>query len=144
MPQGLLILSVVGVIAIVVLVWFLTRKLGEDKIEELLKKRRSGAKVSIKAEYVESRSRALVAMTLTDKTLFYENVDLEARLDLDRLEEVEYDDELFTGQSVHGKVLRLRSHGQTFEFVLEPAHAKLLEDHLPPHRMDEPGDVHAV
>ena len=144
MPAWLIFLTIVGAIAILALIWFLTRKFGEDQIETLLKKRRGEAKVSTPAEYVEGRVRFAVAMTLTAKTLFYENADIQARLDLDRIEEVEYSDELFTGQTANGKVLRLRSHGQTFEFVLDPARAKDLQDHLPQHRMDEPGDVHAI
>jgi len=145
MLGGLLIPTIAGVIAVAILVWVLLKKFSEDDIQVWLKKRREGAVVSQAALYVGGRDRVPVAMTLTKESLYYENADLQARLDLTQLDEVEYDTELATPSSlVHGRVLRLRSHGQTFEFILETGRDKEWELHLPGHRMDEPGDVHAV
>ena len=145
MPGGLLILTVTGVISVAILVWFLIKKFGEDTISEMLKKRREGAVVSQAGYYVEGRERVPVAMTLTKKSLFYENADLQAVLDLERLDEVEYDSELSTSASeIRGSVLRLRSHGQTFEFIVSVGKETEWKEHLPAHRMDEEGDVHAV
>ncbi|HUO84207.1 MAG TPA: hypothetical protein VM534_03745, partial [Thermoanaerobaculia bacterium] len=58
-------------------------------------------------------------LAVTQSTLFYENSDLEASIDLEWVREIEYDNELVTGVAVAGgKVLRLRTNSQTFEFVL--------------------------
>ena len=74
--------------------------------------------------WLRERNRHLpVALAVTQSTFFYENSDLEASIDLDRVREVEYDIELATGLAIaSGRVLRLRSDSQTFEFVL-PADA---------------------
>ena len=78
-----------------------------------------------------------VALALTDSTFYYENPDLEASLDLNQLEEVEYDDETATGHSVAGRVLRLRAHNHVFEFTLDMAISKQWEAALPPRRLDQ-------
>jgi hypothetical protein len=41
-------------------------------------------------------------------------------------------------------VLRLRSHGRAFEFVLDNAAAQSWCQRLPPHRMNEGGSVRVV
>ena len=73
----------------------------------------------------------------------YENPDIEASLDLNQLEEVEYDDETATGHHVTGKALRLRSHGHCFEFLLDDATAREWAKLLPPHQFSE-GTAQAV
>jgi hypothetical protein len=141
----LIAVTVVGLIVIVVLGVILGRKLREDKIESLLRKRRNVAKVSQAALYIEGPSQVPVAVTLTKSMLFYENEDLQASLELARIDEVEYDDDVSTAHSAaHGRVLRLRSHGQVFEFILKKELAKEFEEHLPPHHVDQPGEVRVV
>ena len=141
----LIAITVAGLIVIVILVVILVRKLGEDKIEALLNKRHAEAKVASPALFVEGPSKVPVALTLTKNMLYYENTDLQANLDLSRIDEVEYDDDVSSAQtSGHGRVLRLRSHGQMFEFILNKQSADQFEEHLPPHHMDEPGEVHVV
>ena len=49
----------------------------------------------------------------------------------------------WVGQAVDGKALRLRSHGHTFEFVLDPDTARQWESMLPPRHFDQ-GTAKAV
>ena len=58
---------------------------------------------------------------------------LEASLDLSRIDEVEYDDELTTGHQVESgsRVMRIRSHGTAFDFVLTSADASRWQQVLP-------------
>jgi hypothetical protein len=127
------ILTVLGVVVLAGLVWFFIRTLSHDRLDAIIKKRGATAKLVTPADYVEGGTHIPVALALDEKCLYYENVDLQASLDLDRIEEVEYDDELATGGEVHGRVLRLRSHGHTFEFVLDNPTAARWSAVLPPH-----------
>lgn len=137
------LITVIGVVVLVALGWFLFRRFAQDKIDLLIQKRKGDSKIAVPADLMEANETIPVALALTDRALFYENADLEARLDLDQIEEVEYGNDLFTGREVpHGRVLRLRSHGHAFEFVLDKVNGERFEALLPPHRADEPGRVH--
>lgn len=113
-------LTIVGVIVLVVLlVVFLKLRRG-DLLGAIMDKRRSGSKIVSRADYVEGAEAIPVAIALTEDTFYYENPDLEASFDLARIDEVEYADDLMTGKkhAADLRVLRLRSHGTTFEFLL--------------------------
>ena len=84
-----------------------------------------------------------VSLALTNEAIFYENSDLDASLDLQHIEEIEYDDETATGQVLDGNALRLRSHGQTFEFVLDADSTGKWRAMLPARRMGQ-GTAQAV
>lgn len=140
--NSLAILTTLGILAVAVLTWFFLRTRSADLLEAIMMKRRSSSRIATRAEFVEGINHIPVALSLTDKSLFYENPDLEAQLELDRIEEVEYDNELAIGKGVdHGKVLRLRSHGHAFEFILAGNEADKWQNLLPPHRMS--GGSHA-
>jgi hypothetical protein len=139
------LITVVGVAALAVLVWFLYRKFSEDRIQQFIDKRKGASRVAVPAQFVDTNHRIPVALTLTDQSIFYENVDLEARLDFANIEEVEYGTDLFTGQDVHdGRVLRLRAHGHAYEFIVDKVSGERIEAILPPHHADEPGGVRLV
>lgn len=139
------IITVVGIATLAVLVWFLYRKFSQDKIQEFIDKRKASSRVALPAQFVEANERIPVALTVTDESIFYENADLEARLDLQHIDEVEYTSELFTGQEVaNGRVLRLRSHGHAYEFIVDKVSGERIESILPPHHADEPGGVRLV
>jgi hypothetical protein len=102
---------------------------------ELLKaaQRRPGTIVINKADYVDERETIPVMLSLTPDTLYYENPDLEASFEIARIDEIEYDD-ITTSKVMppkNGRVLRLRSHGATFEFVMERIAARNWEAALP-------------
>src|SRR5437870_5548159 len=136
--------TVVGLVVLIALVILFLRIRMKDLVDEHIKRRSAGARVCSRADFVEGMERIPVALALTDDILYYENPDLQATLDVGSIEEVEYDDETATGQSVVGKALRLRSHGQTFEFVLDANSARQWQMALPPHRMDEGPSAQAV
>lgn len=129
--------TVVGLVVLAALIFLFLRIRMKDLVDEYIKKRSAGSRVCTRADFVEGRERIPVALALTDDTIYYENPDLQASLELKRIDEVEYDDETTTGQSVEGKTLRLRSHGHTIEFVMDANTARLWQTALPPHRLDE-------
>ncbi|MFA6957606.1 MAG: hypothetical protein WC538_17175 [Thermoanaerobaculia bacterium] len=137
--------TALGVVVAVVLVFLLLRVVSHDKIEAILKKRRPSSLLATPAEFVEGPTHVEVALTLDAQQLRYENPDMQAYLDLKNLEEVEYDDDLMTGgRKVEGEVLRIRSHGHTFEFVISKTYAGQWKQKLPKHRLDDPGQIHAA
>lgn len=133
------VVTVAGIVALAILIWLFIRTRASDQIDVFLNKRRANSTVATRAEFVEGLARMPVALALSDAGLFYENHDLEAHLDLNRVEEVEYDDELSTGKEIeNAKVLRIRSHGQTFEFILDKGTADRWVAALPAKRLSNP------
>lgn len=137
------ILVLLGIAVVAAIVMYAVRRRSSDQIQKIMARHQPESKLVSKAELVEGRNRMPVALALRDRSIHYENPDLEAELELERIDEVEYSDELATGMDINngGRVLRLRSHGQAFEFLLEPRAAEQWAAILPSHRMDEPGSV---
>lgn len=131
-------ITVIGLAILAVLTWFFFRTLRKDQIEELLAKKRSSARLATRAEYVQGIERIPVALALTADTLYYQNPDLDASFEMGAIDEVEYDDELATGQNVEAgfRALRLRAHGRAIEFVLVEADAKQWAAVLTPRRTE--------
>jgi hypothetical protein len=114
--------SVVALGVIGALVWNLYYRVGAARIEAIANKRRATSRTVTSGEFVDGNRHVKVALALTSTDLFYENADMKAYLDLRWVQEVEYDTSLATGQEVEGgKVLRIRSTSQVFEFVLPNA-----------------------
>ncbi len=128
--------TIVGVVVLAALVWLFIRTRSKDLIEEMMTKRRATAKAVARAEFLEGPNRIPVALSLMDDRIVYENPDIDAYLETKNIEEIEYDDETSTGHSVHGRVLRLRSHGHTFEFELDGPMAHHFETVLPAKHSD--------
>jgi len=111
--------SIAGVVAVVVLGWNLYRRFGSDRIAELNERRRTSSRMVSRAEFVDGNRHLAVAIAVTQSTFFYENAGMQASIDLQWVREIEYDTDLATGVPMHGgRVLRLRTDSQTFEFVL--------------------------
>jgi hypothetical protein len=137
MVPSLEVVTVIGVVVLVVLIWFFVRLRGKDRIEEVLAKHRGTARVCSRACLLEGMEQIPVALVLTAEAIYYENADMpQAIIELPLIEEVEYDDETATGHTVAGKVLRLRAHNHVFEFTLDLATAKQWEAALPARRID--------
>lgn len=130
---GLATLTVVGVIVLAVLVIVFLKVRQGDLLGALMEKRRAAAKVVSRAEYVEGAEAIPVALSLTNDVLIYENPDLEASFELSRIDEIEYSEDLATGKrhDPSSHVLRLRSHGATFEFLLPKADTAKWQSALP-------------
>ncbi len=138
--------SVILVVAAVVLVAVYLKMRQRDHLDVMIKKRQPASKLVGRAEYAEGMERIPVALALTGDTFYYENPDLEASFELSRIDEIEYDDELATGKNVeaNSRVLRLRSHGAAFEFILSKEDAAKWAAALPARRMGESAAAQAV
>jgi hypothetical protein len=128
--------TIIGLVVLAALIWFFVYLRGKDRVEEVLSKHRGSARVCSRACLLEGMEEIPVALVLTADTIYYENSDLQASIELPLIEEVEYDDETATGHTVPGKVLRLRAHNQVFEFTLDLPSAKQWESALPARRID--------
>lgn len=115
----MVLLSIAGIALVAFLGWNLYSRFSADRIASFIERRKTSSRMVSRGELVDGNRHMTVALALTDSTLFYENADLEASLDLEWVREIEYDTELVTGQVVpEGRVLRLRSSSRTLEFVL--------------------------
>lgn len=133
---GLETTTIIGVVVLAVLIWLYFRLRSKDRVEEVLAKHKSSARVCSRACLLEGMEQIPVALVLTADAIYYENADLQASIELAMIEEVEYDDETATGHTIAGKVLRLRAHNHVFEFTLDLPTAKLWEAALPARRID--------
>ena len=139
----LTVVTIAGLVVLAALVFVLLRVRSKDLLDTMMTKRRASARLVSRANFVEGIQNIPVLLSLGTDSIVYENPDLEAILELRNVEEVEYDDETATGHSVVGKALRLRSHGHTFEFVVDPQTAQQWQAALPARRLDQ-GTAHAV
>lgn len=115
----LFLVVVVALAGVAALGWNLSRRVSASRIDAIANKRRATSRAVSSGEFVDGNRHMKVALALTTTDLHYENTDMQAYLDLRLVKEVEYDTCLATGQEVAGgKVLRLRSYSQVFEFVL--------------------------
>lgn len=137
--------TVVGLAVLAVLVVLYLQLRRKDVLGALMDKRRVSSKLVTRADYVEGREQIPVALSITADSLYYENPDMEASFELSRLDEIEYADDLATGRDVHGcRVLRLRSHGAAFEFLLDKADCDKWMAVLPPRTYGKQPSAQAV
>ncbi len=133
------VLMLVAVLAIGGLAWAFLKARSTEWFTAVSTRRKPTARITSMAQLVDGRNHIPVALTLEADDIYYERPDLEARLEIARMEEVQYDTEQGTGRNI----LRLRAHGQRIEFILEPSLARQWAVLLPAHRIDEPGMVHS-
>ena len=130
-----------AVVAVGFFVWY-RRLRSDDVLLAMMQRRRETARITSRAELVDGANHIPVALTLEPMRILYENADLQADLELARIDEVEYGSDLLTGQDHQASVLRLRAHGRAIEFLLDRGAATQWSQVLPPHRVDESGRVH--
>lgn len=112
-------LTIAAAVAVVFLAWNLYGRFGSDHIQALTEQRRSTSRMVGRGEFVDANRHHPVALAVTQSTFFYESRELQASVDLQWIDEIEYDNELATGNAIAGgTVLRLRTHSRTFEFVI--------------------------
>src|SRR5947207_15975251 len=92
-------MTVVGLAVLVALIVLFLRIRMQDLVEEHVKRRSAGSRVCTRADFVEGRERIPVALQPTDDTIYYENPDLQASLEPDRIDEVDNEDATAKGQS---------------------------------------------
>lgn len=133
-------LLIAAVIVVALLSWNLYRRFGSDRIQHFIDQRRQSARFVGRGEFVDGSRHMQVALAVTQSTFYYENSDMQASIDLQWVEEIEYATELATGGAIAGgKVLRLRSHSQTFEFVLPNEEVHRWHMVMPARRVPETG-----
>jgi len=140
-------ISIAAIAAALFLGWNYYRHSGTNRINAFNEKRRESSRIVGRGEYVDGNRHLDVALALTQSEFFYENGDMEASIDLQWVREIEYDTELATGTAIeNGKVLRLRTHSQTFEFVLANDVVPRWHMMLPPRRFSAvtPGNTQVV
>ena len=94
-------------VALAWLGWNLYRRFGTDRIETLIEERRKTSRFVSRGAFVDGSRHLDVALALDQSTLFYENPDMKASIDLEWVREIEYDTKLATGAAMAGgKVLR--------------------------------------
>jgi len=135
-------LAALAILAAAALVWTVRRRHDADRFAAA--ERRPDATIVSHAHLIDGRNHVAVNLTLERQRIVYGNADLEGSIDIVQIDEVEYGSDLATGGIAGGAVLRLRSHGRAIEFVLDMASASRWSALLPPHRMNEPGNVHAT
>ena len=135
--------TVIGLVVLAALIWLFLKTRSKDLIEEMMVKRRASSRLVSRAEFLEGMEKINVALSLAADRICYENPDIDAYLELRHIEEIEYDDETATGHPIEGRVLRLRSHGHSFEFLLDIPTARQWESMLLPRRADQ-GTAQAV
>jgi hypothetical protein len=129
---------IAAAVAVAVLTWNLYRRFMSDRLQQFNDRRRASSRLVSLGEFVDGNRHLAVALALTQSTFFYENSDMQASVDLEQIEEIDYDTELATGGKIPGgKVLRLRCHSQTFEFVLPDDVVPRWHLLLPPRRERE-------
>ena len=125
--------AVLGALAILALAWGFRIAHLREGFARLIRRRKMTARISSMAELIDGGNHIPVALTLGRSQIFYESAALHARLEIGRIDEVEYDSEQGTGKNI----LRLRAHGQSLQFVLDLAAAREWAALLPPHRFGE-------
>jgi hypothetical protein len=126
-------LSLAALILAGFLAWNVYHRFIADRIQSINEKRRSSSRLVSRGEFVDGNRHLEVALALDQSTFYYENADMQASVDLQFIREIEYDSELATGTDVGaGRVLRLRSDSQTFEFVLPAEEVTRWNTTLPP------------
>ena len=142
--SALQLLLLIGVPVIAVLMWVLYRQHSSDLLQQLNDGRRLSSRLVGRGKFVDGPRQIPVALALSDSTFFYENADLKGFLELHWVHEIEYEDDLATGQRIdHQKVLRLRCLSQNFEFLLEAPAVSAWKAVLPPHRIPGQSEAYA-
>jgi hypothetical protein len=132
-------LSIAAVAVVSFLSWNLYLRFGADRLTALSDKRRPLSRFVSRGEFIDGNRHMNVVLAVTRSTFFYENADMEASLELQFVDEIEYDTQLSTGTApANGKVLRFRCHSQVFEFVVPNDAVAQWHTMLPPRRAYEP------
>lgn len=138
-------LAVAAALALTVVLFVAYRRLrAGDRMDLIISRKRGGAMLASPAVFIDGANHIPVALSLESSRVAYENDDLDASIDIQQIDEVEYSSDLVTGRIADGAVLRLRSHGRAYEFILDVAFAERWSHRLPPHRLDEAGSVAVV
>jgi hypothetical protein len=123
-------------VAVAILTFSLFKRFAADRFDAFAARLRDSSRLVSRGELVDGNRHLAVALALTDASFIYESTDGQSSFDRKWIQEVEYENQLSTGQSVGDrKVLRLRCFSKTFEFVLSQQAIQQWQLILPAHRM---------
>lgn len=131
-------------ISVTLLTWWYRRLRAGDRMAVILTRKRGTSMLTSSAQLIDGANHIPVALSLDAGRFSYESEDFDASIDVQQIDEVEYGSDLVTGGIADGAVLRVRSHGRAFEFVVDVATAERWCQHLPPHRFGQTGRVEVV
>ena len=122
-----------GAIVVALLTWTLLRHLANDRIRQFTERRRGISRFVSLGEFVDGSRHIPVSLAISRSAFYYENSAMQASLDLDWIQEVEYSSDLATGHHAgRGRVMSLRCWSQTFEFILPADSVRQWQMTLPP------------
>src|ERR1051325_6780433 len=99
----------IALAAVFYLIKILAARLASDRIQQFMDRRRASSRLVSRGELVDGNRHLPVALALGPSTLYYESSELQASLDLEWIGEVEYDDDVVTGQYAGaGPILTIR------------------------------------
>jgi hypothetical protein len=131
-----------AIVAVAALVWWMRHQ--RDDRRFAVAQSRPEAELCSHAHLIDGRNHIPVDLTLERRQIVYGNGNLEGSIQIGQIDEVEYGSDLVTGGIADGAVLRLRAHGRALEFVLDMTSAERWSALLPPHRLNDPGQVHTM
>ena len=115
----MLLLAVLGLALAALLTRVLVKRLSSDHIQRIMDGRRATSRLVTRAEFIDGTRHVPVSLALGALAIYYENQHMQASLDLDWIEAVEYEADLVTGQYAgEGRILRLQCFNEAFEFLI--------------------------
>jgi hypothetical protein len=113
------VLVMAGIAGLTLVAVYAYRRSTSDRIGKIVELRRATSRMVSRGEFVKPDGLSAVVLAMSRSTFSYENAAMHESVDLQFVREIEYDTRLATGHPVSGgKVLRLHSLNETFEFVL--------------------------
>lgn len=101
-------------------IFALTRFRHRSRMQEIRERRRASSRMVAGGTLVDGNRHIPVELALSKDALIWENEETRGEIDLQYVTEVEYENELATGQELGGKgIMRLRTRTQAFEFILD-------------------------
>ena len=131
----LLLTLLVAAVTLALLGFALWRLGTTNRILEVNRQRTSSSRLVGRGELVDGQHSTPVALALTENAFYFESAREKESLDLEWVQEVEYDDELSNGRHPENQqVLRLRCFGREFEFLIPEDVAPEWQAQLPSRR----------
>lgn len=138
----MLALSILGLTVAVLLGWSLFKRLASDHIEQIMEGRRATSRLVSRGELIDGNKHIPISLALGELAIYYENQSMQASLDLDWIEEVEYRADLITGRYAgEERILMLRCFDQAFEFLVPSEALPQWQMMLPAHGVANPADT---
>ncbi len=112
----------------------LAERFAADHIQQLMDRHRESSHFVSRGELIDGSRHVPVALALGTSALYYENLDLQASLDLEWIGEVDYAEDVVSGRYVgEGKILTIRCYSHSLRFLVPMAALPQWQVFLPAH-----------